>query len=72
MDNIVTINTKIIKLDQFLKFAAITQSGGDAKELISSGEIKVNGEIETRRGRQLKDGDIIEIGHLKYQVAFSE
>lgn len=49
-----------IRLDQFLKFHGITQSGGEAKHLIQGGDVKVNGEVETRRGRKLKTGDVID------------
>ena len=46
-----------MKLDQFLKWQNLVSSGGEAKILIQSGYIKVNGEIETRRGRKLNKGD---------------
>lgn len=46
-----------IKLDQFLKWTGMTQTGGEAKLLIQSGEVRVNGAVETRRGRKLAKGD---------------
>ena len=46
-----------IRLDQFLKLAQIVQSGGEAKVLIQSGKVEVNGIIETRRGKKLRNGD---------------
>ena len=46
-----------MKLDQFLKWNNLVSSGGEAKHLINSGYIKVNGEIEKRRGRKLFKGD---------------
>lgn len=46
-----------IKLDQFLKFQGVVQTGGQAKMLIQAGEVKVNGTVETRRGRKLVKGD---------------
>lgn len=46
-----------IRLGQLLKLAGIVDSGGEAKELLAAGEVRVNGEVETRRGRQLVDGD---------------
>jgi len=53
-----------IRLDQFLKLQGVTQSGGEAKHLIQGGAVKVNGETETRRGRKLQSGDIVEVsGH---------
>tara|TARA_Y100001978_G_scaffold55410_1_gene49810 strand:+ start:47 stop:223 length:177 start_codon:yes stop_codon:yes gene_type:complete len=48
-----------MKLDQFLKWNNIVASGGEAKMLINSGLVKVNGEIEKRRGRKLNVGDIV-------------
>jgi ribosome-associated protein len=46
-----------IKLDQFLKLAQIAMTGGEAKAMILAGMVKVNGEVETRRGRKLRHGD---------------
>ena len=46
-----------MKLDQFLKWQNLVSSGGEAKILIKSGAVKVNGEIEIRRGRKLNKGD---------------
>ncbi|WP_022892477.1 RNA-binding S4 domain-containing protein [Agromyces subbeticus] len=48
-----------IRLGQFLKFAGLLDSGGDAKELIVDGFVSVNGEVERRRGRQLHEGDLV-------------
>lgn len=48
-----------IKLDQFLKLAQIVDSGGQAKHLIQAGFVRVNGEVETRRGRKLRHGDVV-------------
>lgn len=48
-----------IKLDQFLKLAQVVQSGGQAKLLIQSGQVMVNGAVETRRGRKLRPGDVV-------------
>lgn len=47
----------IIKLDQFLKLKGLVDTGGQAKLLIQAGEVKVNGKVETRRGRKLVEGD---------------
>ncbi|NLV77365.1 MAG: RNA-binding S4 domain-containing protein [Tissierellia bacterium] len=57
----IEINTDIIKLDQLLKFAGITQTGGESKILINKGKVMVNGEIIKQRGKKIKKGDIIEI-----------
>ena len=51
----------VIKLDQFLKWQALAQTGGEAKMLILSGEVQVNGEVETRRGRKLVTGDRVSL-----------
>lgn len=49
-----------LSLDNFLKLCGVVSTGGQAKVMIQSGEIKVNGEIETRRRRKLKAGDVVE------------
>jgi ribosome-associated protein len=54
-----TTESTVIKLDQFLKLVGIAQTGGEAKLLIQGGEVRVNGAIETRRGRKLVEGDRI-------------
>jgi ribosome-associated protein len=57
-------NSQAIRLDQFLKFHGIVQSGGQAKHVIQNGDVRVNGEVETQRGRKLKSGDAVEaLGH---------
>ena len=55
----VQIQGDVIRLGQLLKVAGIVDSGGEAKELIASGGVTVNGEVETRRGRQLRAGDML-------------
>ena len=59
-----TINLRedFIKLGQALKAAGLSESGVDAKFAVQDGLVKVNGEIETRRGRKLYAGDVIEFG----------
>ena len=52
-----------MKLDQFLKWNNIVSSGGEAKILIISGQVSVNGEIETKRGRKLKIGDVVKFSN---------
>ena len=56
----IKVKGDVIRLGQFLKMADFVSTGGEAKIRIQSGEIKVNGQVETRRGRQLKDGDQVE------------
>ena len=55
----VQIEGDVIRLGQLLKVAGIVDSGGEAKELIANGGVTVNGETETRRGRQLHAGDLL-------------
>ena len=57
-----------IKLDQFLKWQGIVQTGGEAKIIIKQGEVAVNGEIETRRGKKLRTGDRVSLGGVNYEV----
>lgn len=58
----------MIRLGQFLKFAGLLDSGGDAKELIVDGHVRVNDEVERRRGRQLRDGDLVALGGRTVRV----
>lgn len=53
------IETEFIKLDSLLKLAGVTMSGGEAKCLIQSGGVTVNGEVCTARGRKLRPGDVV-------------
>ena len=57
-----------IKLDQFLKVTNTVQSGGEAKVLIRSGEVSVNGEMELRRGRKLYDQDVVTVDDVSFTV----
>lgn len=57
-----------LRLDQFLKLSSITASGGEAKFFIQNGEVKVNGEVETRRRRKLLPGDTVEFAGQKITV----
>ena len=58
-----------LRLDQFLKLRAISETGGQAKLMIQSGEVKVNGELETRRRRKLVSGDVVEVSGKQWLVA---
>lgn len=58
-----------IKLDQFLKWVGVVQTGGEAKMLIQDGQVRVNGAIETRRGRRLAEGDRINVLGETFVVA---
>ncbi|HEX9716018.1 MAG TPA: RNA-binding S4 domain-containing protein [Desulfurivibrionaceae bacterium] len=56
----VAVRDEVIRLGQFLKLAGVVETGGEAKLRIQEGEARVNGEVETRRGRQLVPGDLVE------------
>ncbi|MFB0835315.1 RNA-binding S4 domain-containing protein [Arthrobacter halodurans] len=55
------IRDDTIRLGQLLKLASLAEDGFHAKEMIENGIVKVNGEIETRRGRQVRPGDTVEV-----------
>jgi ribosome-associated protein len=65
----VAIKDESIRLGQFLKLANLIETGAEAKPLVAAGEVRVNGEVETRRGRQLVKGDVVELGTLSARVA---
>ena len=64
----VKISTEFIKLDQFLKWLAVVDSGSQAKQVILDGEVKVNDEVETRRGRKIYPEYKVEIFDKIYVV----
>lgn len=55
----VPVRDEVIRLGQFLKLANLVDSGADAKAAIAQGEVSVDGEVELRRGRQLRDGAVV-------------
>ncbi len=61
MEECIVISTETIKLEQLLKLAKVTDTGGQAKTMIQAGSVLVNGVEERRRGKQLRTGDIVEI-----------
>ena len=64
----ISINTEFIKLDQFMKWADVVPTGTEARIIISEGQVKVNGEVENRRGKKLRKDDIIEVNGIKYII----
>lgn len=60
MSEMIAIDTAYIKLDSLLKLTNLAMSGGEAKLLIQEGYIRVNGQVETRRGRKLYPGDLVQ------------
>ena len=68
----VPIRDESIRLGQFLKLANLVDSGSDAKPLLMHGAVQVNGQVETRRGRQLRVGDVVVVGGVGARVAGAE
>ena len=60
------LNTEFVKLDSFLKMNDAVQTGGHAKLVIQGGEVKVNGEICTQRGKKIRKGDTVEFERKIY------
>ena len=56
------IRGESIRLGQALKLSGLAESGGEARALIEDGAATVNGEVDTRRGRQLRHGDVVAVG----------
>ncbi len=65
----VEIREESIRLGQFLKLADLVDSGSEAKPLLEQGLVTVNGEVETRRGRRLRHGDVVAVGAARCRVA---
>jgi ribosome-associated protein len=65
----VPIRDDTIRLGQLLKLAGLAESGGHARELIQDGEVRVNGEVDLRRGRQLRRGDLVTVEEETVRVA---
>ena len=64
----VPVRDEAIRLGQFLKLANLVESGGEAKPLVAEGGVTVNGEVETRRGRQLRPGDVVAVRGMSARV----
>ena len=64
----IQIQTEFIKLDAFLKFAALVGTGGEAKVVIADGLVQVNGEVCTMRGKKLRAGDTVTFAGRTLQV----
>ena len=65
----VPIRDDTIRLGQLLKLADLVDHGSDVRPLVSAGEVRVNGEVETRRGRQLRKGDSVTLGDQTVRVS---
>lgn len=66
------IRTEVIRLDAALKFAGCAPTGGEAKLLIENGEVRVDGEVCTQRGRKLRPGAVFSVGGAVYEIVPEE
>ena len=64
----ILINRKFVELFKILKFESLASSGGEAKMLITDGQVEVNGEVETRKRRKIVAGDVIKVFGTEYRV----
>jgi ribosome-associated protein len=62
------ISTEFIKLESLLKFEGVAETGGDAKLLIQEGQVQVNGEVCTMRGKKIRPGDVVTLGDIEITV----
>ncbi len=67
----ITITTEFIRLQDLMKLASLTASGGEAKMLIQDGQVLVNGEVCLQRGRKLRPGDTITYEERTYTTAYA-
>ena len=65
----VWLHDESIRLGQFLKLADLVDTGADAKGVLAAGLVRVNGDVESRRGRQLVPGDMVELGGRRVVVS---
>ena len=67
----ILIHTEFIKLDALLKYAGLCETGGEAKELVQGGAVKVNGEVCTMRGKKLRPGDVVAFAGRELTVEYA-
>ena len=68
----IKITTEFIKLQDLLKFANLVSTGGEAKIIIQEGEVKVNGEVCTQRGKKIRPGNVVEFSGETLTVAYAD
>ena len=68
----ITITTEFIKLQDLLKFANLVSSGGEAKERVQAGEVTVNGEVCTMRGKKIPPGDVVAFAGQELTVVYAD
>ena len=68
----ITITTEYIKLQDLLKLADLTASGGEAKVAVQEGQVSVNGEVCTMRGKKIRPGDVVSYRGQELTVAYAD
>ena len=68
----IKITTEFIKLQDLLKFANLVETGGIAKECVQGGEVKVNGEVCTMRGKKIRPGDVVFFDGEELTVSYAD
>ena len=68
----VIITTEFIKLQDLLKFANLVETGGEAKERVQGGEVRVNGEVCIMRGKKIRPGDVVLFAGQELTVAYAD
>jgi ribosome-associated protein len=68
-ETVVEIGGPTIRLGQLMKLAGLVDAGGDVRPILGAGQVAVNGTREDRRGRQLRDGDVVEFAGKKIRVS---
>lgn len=68
----IAIHTEFIKLQDLLKFAGATDTGGEAKNLIQDGQVSVNGEVCLQRGKKLRPGDVVSLDGRELTVTHAD
>ena len=67
-EELIHITTEFIKLEGLLKFAGVVETGGEAKLAIQQGDVSVNGEVCTMRGKKIRSGDVVTLPDIKLSV----
>lgn len=67
-EEMISLKTEYITLNQLLKLAGISSNGAEAKHMILESQVKVNGEIECRRGKKIRSGDVVEAFGIKIRI----
>jgi ribosome-associated protein len=69
---VITVSTVPVELYKILKFEGLVGSGAEAKAVVAEGQVKVNGDVETRKRKKILDGDLIEFGTETLRIVLDE